>query len=147
MMGDGKITDSDFLPTRARQLPKFTETEMFAQSLLGIVVNTGRIVNALRLGDIAARQQFTQRVAREAFGRSGGRAVIVCNVGFATTGNIFSRTTQRYDANLGADVTFEVVVLERGASFTRQGDGGFENVSRTMERKPESGNILTWIAP
>ncbi|KAG7142346.1 hypothetical protein HYQ46_007646 [Verticillium longisporum] len=81
---------------------------------------------------IAARQRvgrrkFTQDVAARTAAAFPGRGVVVCNVGFKTTGTVVQQTTVRYNAKLGTTVTFEVVVLGAGASFTRQGDGGFEN--------------------
>ncbi|KAG7127996.1 hypothetical protein HYQ45_012197 [Verticillium longisporum] len=73
------------------------------------------------------RRKFTQDVAARTAAAFPGRGVVVCNVGFKTTGTVVQQTTVRYDAKLGTTVTFEVVVLGAGASFTRQGDGGFEN--------------------
>ncbi|KAH6697294.1 hypothetical protein F5X68DRAFT_272273 [Plectosphaerella plurivora] len=103
------------------------DTAVFNQSIGGIVFNVTKLVLAIRGNDMAHRREFTQRVAREAFAISSGNAVVVCNVGYQTTGQVLSRTVQRFDANIGADVTYDVVVIGPGATFTRQGDGGFEN--------------------
>jgi hypothetical protein len=127
LVTSNQIIDLGFLSNRARQANP--AIPLFDQSLLGVVINTARIVNALKTGDKERRQAFTQRLARDAFAIANGNAVIVCNTFFETTGSVLSRSTQRYDAALGADVTFEVVVLGRGGTFNRIGDGGFENVS------------------
>ncbi|KAF3359865.1 hypothetical protein VdG1_05074 [Verticillium dahliae VDG1] len=84
-------------------------------------------INLLIQQTIDKDLEFTQDVAARTAAAFPGRGVVVCNVGFKTTGTVVQQTTVRYDAKLGTTVTFEVVVLGAGASFTRQGDGGFEN--------------------
>lgn len=54
---------------------------------------------------IQGRRKFTQQVAKDTAAAFPGRGVVVCNVGFTTTGTIQSRTTVRYDAKLGTTVT------------------------------------------
>ncbi|PNH73291.1 hypothetical protein VDGD_09319 [Verticillium dahliae] len=94
-----------------------------ATAILGIAEK----INLLIQQTIDKDLEFTQDVAARTAAAFPGRGVVVCNVGFKTTGTVVQQTTVRYDAKLGTTVTFEVVVLGAGASFTRQGDGGFEN--------------------
>jgi hypothetical protein len=54
---------------------------------------------------LQGRRKFTQDVARDTARAFPGRGVVVCNVGFATTGTVESQTTVRYDARLGTTVT------------------------------------------
>ncbi|KAL9949697.1 hypothetical protein D7B24_006773 [Verticillium nonalfalfae] len=98
-----------------------------ATAILGIAEKINLLIQQTIDKDLEGRRKFTQDVAARTAAAFPGRGVVVCNVGFKTTGTVVQQTTVRYDAKLGTTVTFEVVVLGAGASFTRQGDGGFEN--------------------
>ncbi|KAF4308830.1 hypothetical protein GTA08_BOTSDO11860 [Botryosphaeria dothidea] len=100
-----------------------------AVGAIGDVVNkVVKLVQGMIDKDIERRQAFTQKVAREVADKFPGQSVIVCNVGYSLTGSgdqlVYSTS---YNAKVGSDVTFDVIVFKSPKTFDRQGDGGYEN--------------------
>ncbi|KAH6691255.1 hypothetical protein F5X68DRAFT_259350 [Plectosphaerella plurivora] len=115
------------VPKPSGPVPGTPNAGSAANAVLGIASKVNLLIQQTINKDLEGRRKFTQDVARQTAAAFPGRGVVVCNVGFGTTGTIQSQNTVRYDAKLGTTVTFEVVVLAPGATFTRRGDGGFEN--------------------
>ncbi|KAM0335859.1 hypothetical protein ACHAQA_000909 [Verticillium albo-atrum] len=115
------------VPKPSGPVPKVPNGASAVNAVAGIASKINLLIQQTIDKDLAGRRKFTQDVARDTAKAFPGRGVVVCNVGFDTTGTINHRQTVRYDAKLGTTVTFEVVVLAPGATFNRRGDGGFEN--------------------
>lgn len=58
-----------------------------------------------------------------------GKNIVMANVGYGFTGKTITVQRAIYDAKVGSDVTFDVLVFDAGNTFTLKGDGGFQNVS------------------
>ncbi|GME37279.1 hypothetical protein GTA08_BOTSDO14070 [Neofusicoccum parvum] len=100
-----------------------------AVGAIGDVVNKAvQLVQGMIDKDIERRQAFTQKVAKDVADQFPGHSVIVCNVGYSLSGAgeqlVYSTS---YNAKVGSDVTFDVIVFKSPKVFDRQGDGGFEN--------------------
>ncbi|KAM0282980.1 hypothetical protein ACHAQH_002791 [Verticillium albo-atrum] len=108
-------------------VPKVPNGASATRAVLGIASKINLLIEQTIEKDLEGRRKFTQEVARDTAAAFPGHGVVVCNMGFGTTGTIAHQQTVRYNAKLGTTVTFEVVVLAPGATFTLRGDGGFEN--------------------
>lgn len=81
-----------------------------------------------------SREDFTKGTVDDYKKDYPHATVMVVNVGYALSGKPFLYRTNVSWSNPQAgasDVTFDVIAFSKGTTFVRQGDGGFENVSRT----------------
>ncbi|RDW74942.1 hypothetical protein BP6252_06084 [Coleophoma cylindrospora] len=85
------------------------------------------LVQGLIDGDTVRRQRFTQETVAAVKSQFPGKAVVMCNVGYTTTGTIDVVQKTSYKAKVGSNVSFDVLVFGKGVTFTRNGDGGFQN--------------------
>ncbi|EUC41348.1 hypothetical protein COCMIDRAFT_8915 [Bipolaris oryzae ATCC 44560] len=98
-----------------------------APVVIDIATRVVQMIDSIR-DDIERRKQFTQRVVSEVHARYPGFNVVVCNVGYKLEGSGYQNVVStKYRAAVGADVTFDVVLFSSPKTFTRQGDGGFQN--------------------
>ncbi|KAF2085435.1 hypothetical protein K490DRAFT_58822 [Saccharata proteae CBS 121410] len=100
-----------------------------AVNAIGTIVNqTVTLVQQMVDEDIERRKEFTQKVSADVTAEFPGQSVIVCNVGYSLTGDgdqlVYSTS---YNAKVGSDVTFDVIVFKSPKDFVRNGDGGFQN--------------------
>ncbi|KAF9701448.1 hypothetical protein EKO04_000864 [Ascochyta lentis] len=100
-----------------------------AVAAIGDVVNkVVQLVQGMVNKDLERRRTFTQTTAKDVAAQFPGHSVIVCNVGYSLTGSgeqlVYSTS---YNAKVGSDVTFDVIVFKSPKTFDRQGNGGYEN--------------------
>ncbi|KAH7349744.1 hypothetical protein B0T11DRAFT_301939 [Plectosphaerella cucumerina] len=98
------------------------------------------LIIALNAEDLEKRERLTKEVSGRLAREFPGNAIVVTNVGFSfTDGEILQQDTIRFDAKIGATVTFEVLRFQKG-TFTLQGDGGFINWAWSAPNPPCTGN-------
>ncbi|KAJ6201660.1 hypothetical protein J3E72DRAFT_370626 [Bipolaris maydis] len=98
-----------------------------APVIIDIATRVVEMIDNIR-DDVERRKQFTQRVVSDVHARYPGFNVVVCNVGYKLEGPGYQNVVStKYRAAVGADVTYDVVLFSSPKTFTRQGDGGFQN--------------------
>ncbi|KZL82340.1 hypothetical protein CI238_12173, partial [Colletotrichum incanum] len=129
---------------RQELAPRAGNSGELASAILTIVSQVNNLIPGLIQGDLANRRVFTQRVAAAVSQQNPGLSVVVCNVGYSVTGNpAQSVTSVSYNAKVGSNVSFDVVVFRKGSTFTRRGDGGFENWAYIVPGCQANGAVLT----
>ncbi|TPX09859.1 uncharacterized protein E0L32_008881 [Thyridium curvatum] len=114
-----------------------------AGAVADIVDKVVNLIQKLVDNDIKRRQTFTQNVVARAR-QETGLNVIMSNVGYTFDGTVVSRTSTKYKAKVGSDVSFDVITFESG-TFDLKGDGGFQNwafiVSTTCQADAKAKHI------
>ncbi|RYN17924.1 hypothetical protein AA0115_g11564 [Alternaria tenuissima] len=99
-----------------------------AGAIADVVDKVVQLVQGMIDDDLARRRTFTQNTAKDVAAQFPGHSVIVCNVGYSLSGSgdqlVYSTS---YNAKVGSDVTFDVIVFKSPKTFDRRGDGGYEN--------------------
>ncbi|KAH8666043.1 hypothetical protein BGZ60DRAFT_61017 [Tricladium varicosporioides] len=95
-----------------------------------VLDKVGSLIQGMIDSDIKRRIQLTQQVVGTLAIEFPGKNIILSNVGYTFTGTPLAKSNIVYNAKVGSDVTFDVIVFNSG-TFTFQGDGGFQNVSAT----------------
>ncbi|RYN70872.1 hypothetical protein AA0117_g10088 [Alternaria alternata] len=99
-----------------------------AGAVADVVNKVVQLVQGMIDDDLARRRTFTQNTAKDVAAQFPGHSVIVCNVGYSLSGSgdqlVYSTS---YNAKVGSDVTFDVIVFKSPKIFDRRGDGGYEN--------------------
>ncbi|XP_014558636.1 hypothetical protein COCVIDRAFT_24839 [Bipolaris victoriae FI3] len=115
------------LPNVARSPAGGAAAAVIAPVVIDIATRVVKMIDSIR-DDIERRKQFTQRVVADVHARYPGFNVVVCNVGYKLEGSGYQNVVStKYHAAVGTDVTFDVVLFSSPKTFTRQGDGGFQN--------------------
>lgn len=76
--------------------------------------------------DVNRRIYYTQQVVGSAVIQFPGKNIVMANVGYEFTGTPITIQRAVYDAKVGSNVDFDVLIFETG-TFTLEGDGGFQN--------------------
>ncbi|KAH8897718.1 hypothetical protein GQ53DRAFT_817996 [Thozetella sp. PMI_491] len=98
-----------------------------AGAVADIIGKVTNLIQGLIDDDTKRRQAFTQNtVARVR--QATGQNVVMSNVGYNFQGTFTSRTSTKYKAKVGSDVSFDVITFKSG-TFDLKGDGGFQNAS------------------
>ncbi|PVH78488.1 hypothetical protein DL98DRAFT_573091 [Cadophora sp. DSE1049] len=98
-----------------------------AGAVADVVNKVVQLVQGLIDGDIKRRQRFTQETVGAVSAQFPGKTVVMSNVGYtlSCTPDVLSSTS--YNAKVGSNVSFDVLVFGTGCTFNLEGDGGFEN--------------------
>ncbi|KAG4412714.1 hypothetical protein IFR04_014145 [Cadophora malorum] len=98
-----------------------------AGAVADVVNKVVQLVQGLVDDDIKRRQRFTQETVASVSAQFPGQSVIMSNVGYtlSCTPEVLSSTS--YNAKVGSNVSFDVLVFGSGCTFSLEGDGGFEN--------------------
>lgn len=75
---------------------------------------------------------FTQQTVAQVQ-QATGKNVVMSNVDYTFSGTPITKSSIKYKAKIGADVSYDVLTFNNG-TFSLHGDGGFQNVS-----------VLTWL--
>ncbi|KAF2086393.1 hypothetical protein K490DRAFT_66582 [Saccharata proteae CBS 121410] len=140
---DGNViasTTSDLVP-RADIGDRASAVEAIA----GVVDKAVKLVQQMVDKDIQRRQAFTQRVVADVSAQFPGQSVVVCNVGYSLTGSgqqlVYSTS---YNAKIGSDVTFDVIVFKSPKDFVRHGDGGYQNWAYMIQSNCGASGAHIW---
>lgn len=102
-----------------------------------------QLVQGLVDADIARRQRFTQETVSAVWTQFGasGKSVVMSNVGYSLSCTPDVLYSTSYNAKVGSNVSFDVLVFGAGCAFTLKGDGGFENVSSFCGELSDEGML------
>ncbi|KAH7358312.1 hypothetical protein B0T11DRAFT_299390 [Plectosphaerella cucumerina] len=93
------------VPKPSGPVPGAPNKGSVATAITGIAEKVVNLIQATIDKDLEGRRKFTVDVARGTASLFPGRGIVVCNVGFSTTGNIVHRQIVRYNQKIGATVT------------------------------------------
>ncbi|EXF77909.1 hypothetical protein CFIO01_04163 [Colletotrichum fioriniae PJ7] len=99
-----------------------------ASAVGNVISKVVHLIQGMIDDDIKRRQAFTQNVVARVREQTKYN-VIMSNVGYDFQGDFIDRTSTKYNAKIGADVSYDVITFKTG-TFTLKGDGGYENVSK-----------------
>ncbi|KAH6663298.1 hypothetical protein F5X68DRAFT_237524 [Plectosphaerella plurivora] len=137
---DTESVDFSFTPFPAAATTRSLQRRNAFGTVLGGVRD---LIIALNAEDLEKRERLTKEVSSRIATEFPGNAVVVTNVGFDfTDGEILEQDTIRFDAKIGATVTFEVLRFQKG-TFTLKGDGGFINWAWSAPNPPCTGSGKT----
>ncbi|KAL2065296.1 hypothetical protein VTL71DRAFT_2965 [Oculimacula yallundae] len=92
-----------------------------------IVIKVTDFVQKLVDKDLERRRRFTQETTASVAAAFPGQGVIMSNVGYDLSCTPPVLYSTKYKAKVGRDVSYDVLIVEKGCTFTLKGDGGFEN--------------------
>ncbi|KAG9230518.1 hypothetical protein BJ875DRAFT_444941 [Amylocarpus encephaloides] len=99
-----------------------------AGAVANVINKAVQLVQGMVDNDIKRRQAFTQETVAAVSAAFSGQPVITSNVGYSITGTAPVTVQETsYNAKVGSNVSFDVIILSSGSFFTLEGDGGFEN--------------------
>jgi NADH dehydrogenase FAD-containing subunit len=91
------------------------------------------------------RQRFTQETVSAVSIQFPGKTVVMSNVGYSLSCTPDVKSSTSYNAKVGSNVSYDVLVFGSGCTFVLKGDGGFENVSYYISRAPRDSDKTNGI--
>lgn len=141
------ITTALTVPAQIDSFESGTSKADAASTVLGVINQAVQLVQGLIDKDIAVslwkfpnlhlkswhyfsqrRQRFTQETVSALAAAFPTATIVMSNVGYDLVGTPIVKQETSYKAKVGSNVSYDVLVIGAGQSFTLKGDGGFENV-------------------
>ncbi|KAE9370856.1 hypothetical protein N431DRAFT_442638 [Stipitochalara longipes BDJ] len=115
-----------------------------AGAVAEVIRKVVNLIQGLIDGDTVRRQRFTQETVSAVSVQFPGRSVVMSNVGYSLTctPEVIQHTS--YNAKIGYNVSYDVLIFGNGCTFTLKGDGGFQNWAYILKYGcTANGGVLT----